>query len=331
MAVNAHGLRWNGITDAGISTFMKAPWIEMGSPVIKKEKIEELREKGVKAAVFGIPFDGTTTSRVGSSSGPRAIRHASCYYDSYHHDYGVYMAEELKLCDCGDSYIEVGDVNKSMQYGADLAASILKAGAMPIIIGGEHTVSLAGAKAIDQVLEGRYGLIHFDCHLDADPDTSRSVYHGSQVAAISRLESFSSQNFALIGMRGTLNAKEYWDFVENEGMTCFSMRKFLELGPNKVMEQALEVATKGTDGFYLSIDMDVLESAYVPGAEAFTPFGLTVRELWSMLPEIGSHKKLVGFDVVEVSPHYDHSELTAMTAAGIIVELLAARASGIAG
>jgi agmatinase len=328
MAVNAHGLRWNGITDGGIPTFMKAPWIEMGSPEIPEEKIKELGEKGVKAAVFGIPFDGTTTSRVGSSLGPRAIRHASCYYDSYHHDYGIYIAEKLKLCDCGDSYIEVGDVNKSMQNGADLAAAILKAGAMPVIIGGEHTISLAGAKAIDQVLEGKYGLIHFDCHLDADPDPDRLVYHGSQVAAISRLKSFPSRNMALIGMRGTLNAKEYWDFVESEGMTCFPMRKILEMGVNKVMEQALEVASKGTDGFYLSIDMDVLESAYVPGAEAFTPFGLTVRELWTMLAKLGAHKKLIGFDVVEVSPNYDHSELTAMTAAGIIVELLAARAVG---
>jgi agmatinase len=327
MAINNHGLRWDGITDAGIPTFMKAPWVEMGSPEITKEKIKELRNKGVKAAVLGIPFDGTTTSRVGSSLGPRAIRHASCYYDSYHHDHGVYIAEKLKLCDCGDSYIEVGNVNMNMLHGADLAGAILRAGAMPIIIGGEHSISLAGAKAIDQVLEGKYGLIHLDAHLDADPDIDR-FYHGSQVAAISRLDSFPSENMVLIGMRGTLNAKHYWDFVESEGMTCFPMRKILDQGVDKVVDQALEVATKGTNGFYLSIDMDVLESAYVPGAEAFTPFGLTVRELWSMLPKLGSNEKLVGFDVVEVSPHYDHSELTAMTAAGIIVELLAARASG---
>ncbi len=75
--------------------------------------------------------------------------------------------------------------------------------------------------------------------------------------------------------------------------------------------------------------MDVLESAHVPGAEAFTLFGLTVRELWSVLPKLGSNKKLKGFDIVEVSPHYDQSELTAMTAAGIIVELLAACAGNV--
>ena len=329
MAIKAHGVKWDGITDAGIPTFMKTPLIEMGSPSIEEEKIAELREKGVKAAVFGLPFDGTTTSRVGSSLGPRAVRHASCYFGPYYHDYGVYFAEKLNLCDCGDSYIEVGDVNRTMQYGADFAASILKAGAMPIIIGGEHTVSLAGAMAIDRVLQGKYGLIHLDCHLDADPDTNRLVYHGSQVAAISRLESFAAENMVLIGMRGTVNDKEYWDFVENEGMTCFGMRQILELGLNNVINQALEIATRETEGFYLSIDMDVLESAYVPGAEAFTPFGLTVRELWSVLPKLGSNEKLKGFDVVEVSPHYDQSELTAMTAAGIIVELLAARAANV--
>ncbi len=327
MGISEHGVKWGGITEAGIPTFMKAPLFEMGSPSIEEEKIEELREKGVKAAVFGLPFDGTTTSRVGSSLGPRAIRQASSFFGPYYHDYGVYFAEKLNLHDCGDSYIEVGDVNRTMQYGADFTSTILKAGAMPIIIGGEHTVSLSGAMGIDRVLKGKCGLIHLDCHLDADPDTSRLVYHGSQVAAISRLDSFPAQNMVLIGMRGTVNDKAYWDFVEKEGMTCFGMRQILELGLMNVINKALEIAARDTEGFYLSIDMDVLESAYVPGAEAFTPFGLTVRELWSILPQLGSNEKLKGFDVVEVSPRYDQSELTAMTAAGIIVELLAARAS----
>jgi len=76
------------------------------------------------------------------------------------------------------SQIEVGDINKTIQYGADFAASILKAGAMSIIIGGEYTVSLAGPMGIDRVLQGKYGLIRLNCHLDADPDTNQLVYHG---------------------------------------------------------------------------------------------------------------------------------------------------------
>lgn len=99
------------------------------------------------------------------------------------------------------------------------------------------------------------------------------------------------------------------------------------MGLESVADQALSIATKGTEGFYLSIDMDVFEAAYVPGAEAFTPFGITVREFWPVLEKLGKNAKLIAFDVVEVVPAYDPSELTATTAAGIIAELLAARAT----
>ena len=309
-----------GITAAGISTFL-------GAPVLENVEEKELRARDIKAAVFGVPFDGATLSRTGSSMGPRAIRNASAYFGHYHVDYEVNVFRKLNLHDCGDSFIALGDAKATMENGADFASEILKAGAMPVILGGEHTVTLAGTMGVDKALKGKYGFIHFDAHLDAGPREGLQWFHGSQVSQTAGLSTFRGENMVLIGMRGTQNPRGHWEFCKEKGITIFTMRQILDIGLESVVDQALEIATRGTDGYYLSIDMDVLEAAYVPGAEAFTPFGLTLRELWLVLPKLGANERLRAFDVVEVVPRYDPSELTAMTAAGITVELLAAKAS----
>jgi len=313
---------YGGMTAAGISTFL-------GAPVLENVEEKELRSRNIKAAVFGVPFDGATLSRTGSSMGPRGIRNASAYFGHYHVDYDVNIFRKLNLHDCGDSFIALGDAKETMENGGSFAAEILKAGAMPVILGGEHTVTLAGTLGVDKALKGNYGFIHFDAHLDAQPATPGALqwFHGSQVSQTAGLGAFDTKNMVLIGMRGTVNPQSHWEFCKEKGITVFTMRQVLDIGLEKVVDRALEIATKGTDGYYLSIDMDVLDPAFVPGAEAFTPFGLTLRELWLVLPKLGANDKLKAFDVVEVVPRYDPSELTALTAAGIVVELLAAKAT----
>ena len=311
---------WGGVAHAGIATFLGAPLLE-GEEVNEKE----LRARKVKAAVLGVPFDGATLARPGSSLGPRAIRNVSCV-GPYYYDYDVDILKELNLHDCGDSFIALGDAKTTMENGASVVSEILRAGALPVILGGEHTVTLAGTIAVDRTLQGKYGFIHFDAHLDA---TKEGVqwYHGSQVARTSEFEAFPGENMVLIGSRGGVNRKSQFQFLEEIGSTYFTMRQVVKMGLERVVDQALEIATRGMDGFYLSIDMDVFEAAYVPGAEAFTPFGITVREFWPVLEKLGKSDKLVAFDVVEVVPAYDPSELTAMTAKAIVAELLAARAT----
>lgn len=310
---------WGGRTRR-VGTFLMAPLLEN----VDEKK---LRAKNVKAAVLGIPFDGASYARTGSMYGPQAIRNAATVWH-YHPDYDVNFFEKLNLHDCGDlnTWITLGDAKLTVENGASVVSEILKAGAIPVILGGEHTVTAVGTMAIDKTLKGKYGFIHFDAHLDADNELIE-WYHASQVARTSEFEAFPSENMVLIGNRGTFNSKSEYQFLKENNSTLFSMRQILNIGIESVVDQALEIATRGTNGFYLTIDMDVLEAAYVPGAEAFTPFGITVRELWSVLPKLGLSDKLVAFDVVEVVPQYDPSGLTAMTAAAIIAELLAARAT----
>jgi len=295
-----------------------------GAYPLDKVDAEEMRARKVKAAVFGVPFDGATLIRTGSQEGPRAIRNFGG--GAYHSDYDLNFVEKLNLHDCGDSIIAIGDAKKTVENGADVASEILKAGALPVILGGEHTITLAGTIAVDRVLKGKYGFIHFDAHLDA-AKVEIQYFHGSQVARTSELEAFSGENMVLIGRRGSMNPRSDQQYLKEIGATCFPMRQVVKTGLESVVDQALAIATRETEGFYLSIDMDVFEASHVPGAEAFTPFGITVREMWPVLEKLGKNDKLVAFDVVEVAPSYDPSHLTAMTAGAIIQELLAARAT----
>ncbi len=315
------GVRYNGHMQAGIYSFLK-------TPIMENPTEEKLREAGVKAAIMGIPFDGGTMSRVGQSNGPRSIRESSQCFSPMHVDYNINFAEKLRLHDCSDSYICVGDAKKTLGYGKDVAAEILKAGALPVILGGEHTVSYAGTWAMDKVLTGKFGYIHLDAHIDADENFTDSEFNqGVQVARISELESFPTENMVLLGLRGSTNLDYHFDWCKNKGITTLTMNQVLQTGIERAFEQAIEIATRGTDGFYLSIDLDFLDPAYAPGVCDPVPCGLTTREFWSVIPKLAANEKLKAFDVVELVPYFDQSKLTAVTAVAIIVEMLAARAS----
>lgn len=314
--------KWGGVAHAGIATLL-------GAKVPEKIEEEALKAKNIKAAAFGMPYEGSSLGRSGSSMGPRAIRDMSHNYGRYHAHYDVNYFKKLNLHDCGDSFVVIGDTEATMKNGASIAAEILKAGAIPIIMGGEHTVATAGTMGIDKALKGRYGFISFDTHLDCEPDVDGNRWnHGSHVARTAELKAFSGENMVLIGMRGTVNSVGAYQFAKDNGITVFTMYQIMDLGAKTVAAQALEIATRGTDGFYLSLDMDSLEASQTPGTENPTPFGITTREMiTAFLPTFGLSDKLRGFDVNEIAPAYDHSGITATTAVTFIVELLAARAS----
>jgi len=314
---------WDSVIHAGIATFMGAPRLDQVTE-------EEIRQRGIKAGVLGIPFDSTTITRSGSMMGPRAVRDASCNFLSYHADYDIDIFEKLNLHDCGDSAVIPGNGRITIENGATTAGEILKAGAIPILIGGEHLITVAGTMAIDRTLKGKYGMIFFDCHFDTAMDVGGEKWsHCCPVTRTVEFSAFPPENVVILGPRGALNPKNELEFVKKNNINYFTMRQMLDIGIEKVADRALEIATNGTDGFYLSIDMDSLEAAYTPGTTAPTPFGITAREMIQILPIFGSNDRLRAFDVAEIAPAYDPYGVTAITAGAFIVELLAARAAAV--
>lgn len=291
-SINFGVIRFQGHMQGGIYSFMKVPIIE--NPIEN-----ELRFQDVKVAVLGVPLDGGVMSRVGQSCGPRAIREASQSFFPYSPEYDVYFAEKFNMRDCSDAYIYAGNVKKSIENSGEVAAEILKADALPVILGGEHTVSLVGALATEQALPGKYGFIHLDSHIDTDEFYMPEGWNqGNQVAHISKLESFPTENMVMIGIRGFSNLKMHFDWCNERGISVYTMMDVLKKGVEQVFDEALKIATRGTDGFYLTVDLDVLDPAYAPGVCDPVPNGLTSRELWTVLPEIGASDKLKALDIV---------------------------------
>ncbi|MBM7715490.1 agmatinase [Siminovitchia sp. FSL H7-0308] len=310
---------WSTVLHAGLATFMKRPYMEPNRQLIK--------EAGVKAGILGIPFDGTTIVRTGSTMGPRRFRDCSSLYIPYHLDYDVDVVEKYNVHDFGDINVVIGNAFETLESGKRDILELLHGGAMPVVIGGEHLVTVAATRALEEFNpNANYGFILFDAHLDTAPDVGGDKWnHCCPVPRSMELSCFNPKNAVIIGPHGSMNPKEELEYVRENDISLFTMRDIYKNGIEAVVKQAIEIASDGTDGVYITFDMDSLEASQTPGTCAPTPGGITVREMIQAIDLLGE-VNLVGFDVVEIAPPYDHSDITAITASRMVVDMLASRA-----
>lgn len=308
---------WSGVLHSGIASFLRCR-------IVRPEEAS-LRAAGATHAIYGIPFDSTTITRTGSMHGPRAVRDASSQYLPYHFDYGINISDYITLVDCGDAQAVPGSAAKTFAAAERDLTQMYKSGVMPIIIGGEHSVTIPGTAAIAKALGGPLGFVLFDTHMDTAMDIGgERLTHCAPVSRTIELEQFSSTNTVLIGMHGPANPREELAWVCEHGVRMYTMKEILERGIEEVVREAMAIAWKDTIGVYVSIDIDCVEGSYAPGTCAPEPGGLTARELLQAMAIVGA----VGysaFDVVEIAPQYDPGGITARLACRVILDLLAAR------
>lgn len=311
--------QWDTVLHYGPATFLNRPYVQCQADAIKA--------CGSKAAILGFPFDCTTIVRTGATMGPRRVRELSELYIPYSMEYDVDIVEKYGLIDCGDINVKLGNAYESLQRGKNLVLEILKAGAMPIIIGGEHTVPMIPALAFKEFTpNANYGFIIFDSHLDTAMDVGGDPWnHCCPVPRVLETGVFNPKNAVIIGPGGSMNPKAELDYVRNNNITLFTNKDIYRDGIIEVTKKAVEVASAGTDGVYVTFDMDALEACYTPGTCAPTPGGMTTREMIQAIDILGE-LNLIGFDVSEIAPAYDHSDISALTAARFVVDTLASRA-----
>ncbi len=308
---------WHSVLASGIATFMGAPLVE--------PKADAIKAAGAKVAFVGMPFDSTTIARPGAQLGPRAVRDWSGHLLSYHGEYDLDLFEALGLVDIGDVQVVPGNAPKTVELVAEAMGEALKAGAMPLLCGGEHITTIGGAMAVDRYAPGRYGLVLFDTHLDTAPHVGgETINHCCPITRAMELDSFDPAHCVIIGPHGAMNPKSEYAYVREAGVTVFHVSDVDRLGARAVAEKAVEIASGGTDGVYLSFDVDSLDSSVAPGTCVPTMGGLTSREALTMLSVVG-RADLVAMDVTEVAPAYDHGQ-SAMAACQVIVDTLAAYA-----
>ena len=297
-------------------TFIGAPFVEA--------RAELLRARNAKAALLGMPYDMGGIWRTGTADGPRGLRDASRQYGSYFFDDDVDLFDAFNLVDCGNAPMVPANPEKcraAMKLGA---SEIIRSGAIGIFIGGDHSIPIPIGQALSEATSGKIGYIVFDANMDAEEDVDGERFSNwSEACRLAELPNLDPANMVMIGIRGSLNTKRQFEYVKAKGITVFAMRDIIELGIVDVINRALTIAGGGTQALYVSFDTDGVDAAYAPGTSGPEPGGLTSREIITAARMIGMHGVSI-FDIVELSPPYDPSGITARLACYIIFNLLGA-------
>jgi len=274
-------------------------------------------------AVVGIPFDGGTTYRPGARFGPSAVRQGSRLLRPFNPAVGALPFELAQVVDAGDVACTPFGPEAAVAQIEAAAATLLAGGGRLVAIGGDHTVALPLLRAT-AARHGPLALVHFDAHLDTwDVYFGQRFTHGSPFRRAWEEGLLSRDHCTHVGLRGPLYTGT--DLVDDAGMG-FAQITADEVGERGVPAVAAGVLERVGDApLYVSVDIDVLDPAHAPGTGTPEAGGLSSRELLSLVRRLAP-ARIVGADVVEVSPAYDHAEITAIAAAHVIYELLTAMA-----
>jgi len=307
-------------TYVGPTSFSKLPWITDAA---------ELASLGVDVAIVGAPFDDMVTHRPGTRFGPRAIREAqytSGTFNSLQLD--VRPFEELTVVDAGDANIVPAMHERGHAAIYQKVREVAATGAIPIVFGGDHSITWPSASAIAEVRRpGSIGILHFDAHADTAPDSfGQLASHGSPMRRLIESGAVLGRNFVQVGLRGYWPSTEVLEWMHEQGLRWHLMTEIEARGAEAVIDDAISEALDGPDAIYLSVDIDVVDPGLAPGTGTPEPGGMLPRELLRAIRRIVGRVELAGMDIVEVSPPYDWAESTAMLANRCALEAISALA-----
>ena len=282
---------------------------------------------GARAAIIGAPFDGGTSHRSGCRFGPQAIR----LTDYLPHDgsrpslaLGVDPLVDLGVVDLGDVEMPSGETEIALSRLEARVAAVAGAGVMPVVLGGDHTIALPDVTGLARVRGfGRVAVIHFDAHADTGDTQFGSLYgHGTPMRRLIESGACRGDRFIQIGLRGYWPEPETLAWMAEQRMRSFEMTEIVARGRDDVLDEALDLARSECDALWLSVDVDVVDPGHAPGTGTPEPGGLSSRQLLDAVRRIAMEGPLGGMDVVEVSPPYDHAEVTAYLANRVVLEAL---------
>ena len=307
-------------TYVGPSTFMKLPWVT--DPA-------EIRARGVDVAIIGAPFDDAVTHRSGARFGPRAIREAQYTSGAIHSlQLDIDPYDVLTVVDAGDANIIPSWIERGHAMIYRKVREVAETGAIPIILGGDHSITWPAATAIAEVRHPRtIGIVHFDAHADTANDSYGVLAsHGTPMRRLIESGAVSGRNFVQVGLRGYWPPQATFDWMKEQGLRWHLMREIEERGAEAVIADAIAEALDGADAIYLSIDIDVIDPGLAPGTGTPEPGGMLTREVLRAIRQIVGAVPLAAMDIVEVSPPYDQAETTAMAANRAALEAISALA-----
>jgi len=295
---------------------------------VPARRVDELAGDPCRVVIMGAPLDWGTSYRPGARFGPQAIREADYgAMDGYrpHLPTGIDPLGSLGVVDVGDVYVSPGYLQESIERIADAVEAVTAAGKVPIVLGGDHTITYPDATGVARIHgNGEFALIHFDAHADTGNLQNGHLYgHGTPMRRLVESGAVPGDRFVQIGLRGYWPEPEVVAWMRQQGMRSYRMDDIVERGLDTVVDEAVEHAVgSGAKGVFISVDVDVVDPGMAPGTGTPEPGGLTSRQLLDTVRRLSRELVVLGADVVEVSPPYDHSEITAYLGNRIVLEVL---------
>lgn len=291
---------------AGLGTFARLP------------QIDAVPDYDI--AVLGVPFDGGTSFRPGARFGPAAVREASrLLRPGYHVELDVTPVEAVQVVDAGDVACTPYDIAKAVEQIEEQALPLLAKDKRVIAVGGDHTIALPMLRAVNKV-HGPVALLHFDAHLDTwDTYFDEPITHGTMFRRAFEEGLLIEDKSMHVGIRGPVYDRE--DFLRDHefGFQIIRSTDIDDIGVSAAIAKVRE--RLGDTPVYLSVDIDVLDPAFAPGTGTPEMGGLHSRELLRLLRGL-SGINIVGADVVEVAPAYDHADITSLAAATVVFDMM---------
>ena len=273
---------------AGLLTFAGVPFTQ-----------DPAELAGFDVAIVGAPMDDLVSDRPGARFAPRSIRAASCP-PGPHLEVKVDAFAELRVLDFGDAPVIPADPGRSHAAIETTVAQVLAAGLLPAVLGGDHSITEPSVRAC-AATHGPVGVIHFDTHTDTGAEVfgvERS--HGTFMKRLVDAGDVNGSRYAQIGLRGYWPGEKEFGWQAEHGITSLFMHDVRDLGIREVVARA--VAAVGPGPVYLTVDVDVLDPAFIPGTGTPEPGGMTATDLLLAVRTVAAELDLVGLDVVEVIP-----------------------------
>lgn len=278
--------------------------------------------------IVGAPFDGGTSFRAGARFGPKAIREA-CYlaFDGSRPSLAMSVdgLKDLRVVDAGDVEMFSGDAAKSCATLEAVIEKISSVGAMPLVLGGDHTITWPDVTGVARGTNnwGRVGVIHFDAHADTGDITFGSLIgHGHPMRQLIESGAVRGDRFIQIGLRGYWPPPDVLEWMAEQDMRSYEMSEIVSRGFEVCLAEACELALTDCDSIFLSVDIDVVDPGSAPGTGTPEPGGLTSRQLLDAVRRIAYELPVCGMDIVEVAPPYDHADITALLGNRVVLEVL---------
>ncbi len=294
---------------AGLLTFCGLPYTEDPSELA-----------GVDAAIVGAPMDDLVCDGPGTRHGPRAIRAASAIPGA-HLEAGVDAFETLRVVDFGDAAVLPADPVRSHAAIERTVSEVLAAGAIPFVLGGDHSISEPNIRACAERW-GPVGLVHFDAHTDTGRECfGVELSHGTPMYRVVQEGLVDPTRYVQLGLRGYWPGRDVFEWQRQRGITSIFMHDLRERGLAAAVRESIAIIGDGP--VFISIDVDVLDPAFAPGTGTPEPGGMTSGDLLWAARVLATECAVVGADLVEVSPRaIGSSDITALVGARVVHELL---------